>query len=106
MPDKIVTRVAQIEGDDKLLLSEPQLHKLRAGDLLADGMVTAGDTGWVWNRVRVVAVDRAAKVLVLRWPDGNWDAIGFDEAESMYARWDRVCDRTPLIETDEGVWAA
>jgi hypothetical protein len=95
-------RVVQDESDRTLPAEE--LVKVEAGTYLGDGMRHTGNR-WTWTRVRVIANDRQAGILVVRFPDGEYAVNEYAEADQLYVRWADVRLRTAELFTGQ-TWAA
>lgn len=84
-------------------ISPHRVARLHSGDFLGDGM--SGPQAWTWTRVRVVAIDRQAKVIVVRFPDGEYSVNEWEEATRLYVDWKKVSDR-PAVPMTGSTWAA
>jgi hypothetical protein len=77
-------QVEQAETDH--LVTADELAAIDAGTYLGDGCSETNGT-WTWTRVRVVANDRKARIIVVRFPHGEYVVTDYDEAHELYVRW-------------------
>lgn len=98
------TETLQVRQSDKdVTLTAAQFSRVHAGDYLGDGM--SHGTFWTWTRVRVIANDTRAKVMVVRFPNGEYSAATWAEFDSIFVKWSKVSDRPAEPITGE-TWAA